>query len=333
MKNETNKSRYGVWGKVSGTLLLMVLTLIFLCPISVKAAITPSGTLSIGSNQMTADLYYQFKPTANGFYKLDNSESSNWVTIYTDEEGYYDDFKQSTTKFLRADTTYYFRCDVNTTVTIAVAQTPALEVGKTDQIMFSGNYYVIVPTKTSDYRLTFTSVATDGSSPWASIYDENDEWITGAKEEKDKPSVMDVVLKANKKYYLRGSNAKVSIQVGEIGNERDALASSIAATKAAIANGKAPAKVVVKSLKPGKKSLLVKWKKVKNISGYELEYATNKQFTVGGKLLKVKKSKISRKITKLTSKKKYFVRIRAYRNIKGGTVYGKWSKVKAKKVK
>ena len=34
-----------------------------------------------------------------------------------------------------------------------------------------------------------------------------------------------------------------------------------------------------------------------------------------------------------TSKKKYFVRIRAYRNIKGGTIYGKWSKVKVKKVK
>ena len=195
MKNETNKSRYGVWGKVSGTLLLMVLTLIFLCPISVKAAITPSGTLSIGSNQMTADLYYQFKPTANGFYKLNNSESSNWVSIYDNDEDYYDDFKESSTTFFRADTTYYFTCGVKTTVTIAVDQTPALEVGKTDQIMFSDNYYVIVPTKTSDYRFTFTSVATDGSSPSAYIYDDENKWITSAKKEKDKPSVIDVVLK------------------------------------------------------------------------------------------------------------------------------------------
>ena len=41
----------------------------------------------------------------------------------------------------------------------------------------------------------------------------------------------------------------------------------------------------------------------------------------------------SKKIKKLQSKKKYFVRIRTFKKSKDGKVYSKWSKTKSVKVK
>ena len=342
MKMEMNKKGFGIGRSVSGYFLLMALTLFLLCPLPAKATITPSGTLSIkASQQMTSGLYYQFKATENGFYKFTSSAQDNEVYMYSspldDEYDYDRSFEESMTHFMSADTTYYFKSESNTSMTVATVPISELAIGNSDQIMFSGNYYVIIPKKTSDYVITLTSVSTFEQSPDASLYDDNLDWITEAKTEKDKPSTLECLLKANKKYYLSGSNAKVSIQVGALGNERDSLLASVAVAnaekKAAIANGTAPAKVALKSLKPGKKSLLIKWGKAKKISGYELQYGLNKKFTKGEVLVKVKASKISKKIKNLKSKKKYFVRIRAYRNIKGGTIYGNWSKVRVKKVK
>ena len=68
---------------------------------------------------------------------------------------------------------------------------------------------------------------------------------------------------------------------------------------------------------PGKKSLTVKWKKqAKQLSGYQIQIATNKSFTKGKKLITVKgKNTASKKIKNLKAKKKYYVRVRTYKNI------------------
>ena len=89
----------------------------------------------------------------------------------------------------------------------------------------------------------------------------------------------------------------------------------------------------VKSVKPTakKKKLNVKWKKVSGATGYEVIYATNNKFTKGKKTAKVKKNKIT--IKRLKSKKKYFVKVRAYKTVNGNTSYGKWSKTVKVKVK
>ncbi len=92
-----------------------------------------------------------------------------------------------------------------------------------------------------------------------------------------------------------------------------------------------PAKVKAVKLTAKKKKLNVKWKKVSVATGYEVMYAKNNKFTKGKKTVKVKKNKVTLK--RLKSKKKYFVKVRAYKTVNGNTSYGKWSKVVKKKVK
>lgn len=55
--------------------------------------------------------------------------------------------------------------------------------------------------------------------------------------------------------------------------------------------------------------------------------------TKARKLIKVSKKKTSCTIKKLKSKKTYYVRVRAYKNVKGKIIYGKWSQIKKMKVK
>ncbi|MBO5469455.1 MAG: hypothetical protein J6A03_06945 [Lachnospiraceae bacterium] len=92
-------------------------------------------------------------------------------------------------------------------------------------------------------------------------------------------------------------------------------------------------KAKISSLKNKKsKSFTIKYKKVKNAKGYELQYALNKKFT------KSKKTKTATKLTitvkKLKKGKTYYVRVRAYNvDSKGSKVYGKWSSTKKVKIK
>ena len=94
---------------------------------------------------------------------------------------------------------------------------------------------------------------------------------------------------------------------------------------------KKPAKVKAVKLTAKKKKLNVSWKKVSGATGYEVMYATNNKFTKNKKTVKVKKNKVT--IKRLKSKKKYYVRVRAYKKANDGTNYGKWSKVVKKKAK
>lgn len=86
-----------------------------------------------------------------------------------------------------------------------------------------------------------------------------------------------------------------------------------------------PAKVKLKSLKKGK--IKITWKKDAQADGYQLQYARNAKFKKNKKqMLIAKKTKISRKLTKLARGKKYYVRIRAYKKIDGKKWYGAWSR-------
>lgn len=93
------------------------------------------------------------------------------------------------------------------------------------------------------------------------------------------------------------------------------------------------------SLKPKKKSVTVKWKKqVSQTNGYVIQYSISKKFAGKAKSNTVKGSKVtSKKISKLASKKKYYVRIRTYKNVKfegkNYKFYSMWSGAKSVKVK
>ena len=84
--------------------------------------------------------------------------------------------------------------------------------------------------------------------------------------------------------------------------------------------------------KSGKK-LVVKWKKVSGISGYEIQYSTNKKFKSGVTKKNVASNKTSATYTNLKKNKTYYVRMRSYVKVDGKKVYSSWSAVKNIKIK
>ena len=69
-------------------------------------------------------------------------------------------------------------------------------------------------------------------------------------------------------------------------------------------------------------------KKVTNASGYQIGYSLNKSMK-SAKYVSVSASAKYKTFTKLKAKKKYYLRIRAYRTINGKKVYANWSSKKA----
>ena len=109
---------------------------------------------------------------------------------------------------------------------------------------------------------------------------------------------------------------------------------STTSTSLQASNSKKPATTKVKKVKATKKSLTIKWSKVKGASGYEIQVATDKKFKKNKKSILVKKQKTtSAKIKKLKSKKKYYVRVRTYKVVGRKKVYSSWINGKATKTK
>lgn len=95
-----------------------------------------------------------------------------------------------------------------------------------------------------------------------------------------------------------------------------------------------PAATAISSAKPGKKQMTVRWKKVTGANGYQLEYAKNSKFTSNKKTINIANpNTVNRTVKKLTSGKKYYVRVRTYKKVNGYTIYSSWSKTKVVKVK
>lgn len=95
-----------------------------------------------------------------------------------------------------------------------------------------------------------------------------------------------------------------------------------------------PANTTVNSLTAGKKSLKVAiTKKSSQVTGYQIQYATNKSFK-SAKLKNVTNYKTtSVTLSKLSAKKTYYVRVRTYKKIGKTTFYSGWSAAKYKKTK
>ena len=105
-------------------------------------------------------------------------------------------------------------------------------------------------------------------------------------------------------------------------------------SQAAVAKIKAPKKTSIKKVKGAKKAILVTWKKVSGVNGYEIQVATDKKFKKNKKTVTIKKQKTTKTtVKKLKAKKKYYVRVRTYKIVNGKKVYSAWSKVKSVKTK
>ena len=100
-----------------------------------------------------------------------------------------------------------------------------------------------------------------------------------------------------------------------------------------------PKKSSISKLTAKKKGFTAAWSKIsEEATGYELQIATNSAFTKNKKTYRIKSYKTtSRTVSKLKAKKKYYVRIRTYKNVKDGgkTVpyYSAWSKAYTVKTK
>ena len=80
------------------------------------------------------------------------------------------------------------------------------------------------------------------------------------------------------------------------------------------------------------KKIEVTWKKVKGVTGY-VQYSTNKSFKKGVHTKKIKgASKVKVTVKKLKKKKRYYVRVRAYKKVGGKKYVSKWSKKKSVKI-
>ena len=95
-----------------------------------------------------------------------------------------------------------------------------------------------------------------------------------------------------------------------------------------------PKSASIKKVKGAKKAILVTWKKVSGVNGYEIQVATDKKFKKNKKTVTIKKQKTTKTtVKKFKAKKKYYVRVRTYKIVNGKKVYSSWSKVKSVKTK
>ncbi len=92
-----------------------------------------------------------------------------------------------------------------------------------------------------------------------------------------------------------------------------------------------PVKTTVSKVTAGTKKLTVAiTKKTTQVTGYEVQYATNKNFkSAKSKVL----TKTSLSLTGLKAKTTYYVRVRTYKIVNGKKVYSAWSTVKSVKTK
>lgn len=96
---------------------------------------------------------------------------------------------------------------------------------------------------------------------------------------------------------------------------------------------KKPGQVKGLKLKAGKKKVTVTYKKVSGATSYKVTYSASKKFKKA-KTVTVKSGKTVKKtISKLKSKKTYYVKVCAVKKVKGKNYTGKWSAVKKVKVK
>jgi len=95
-----------------------------------------------------------------------------------------------------------------------------------------------------------------------------------------------------------------------------------------------PAATSITKLKPAKKAFTVSWKKkTKQTTGYQIQYSLNKNFKGAKSVIVSSKKTTSKKISKLKSKKRYYVRVRTYKKVDGKKIYSKWSKMGTVKTK
>ena len=99
-----------------------------------------------------------------------------------------------------------------------------------------------------------------------------------------------------------------------------------------------PAGAAISKVTSAKKAFTVKWKKPsstyrKQMTGYQIRYSTSSKMTKAKTVTVKSTTATSKKISKLNSKKTYYVQLRTYKKIGSSYYYSNWSKAKKVKTK
>ena len=94
-----------------------------------------------------------------------------------------------------------------------------------------------------------------------------------------------------------------------------------------------PKATSISSLTAGSKKFTVKWKKqATQTTGYQVQYSASSKFSKAKTVTVGKNTTVSKKISKLSGKKKYYVKVRTYKTVKINgksiRIYSGWSKAK-----
>ena len=90
-----------------------------------------------------------------------------------------------------------------------------------------------------------------------------------------------------------------------------------------------PAQQEIQKLTAKSKAFFVDWAQKGSATGYEIQYATNSKFTSAKKVTITNNKTDKTTVSKLSGKKKYYVRVRSYTTVKGTKYYGAWSASKS----
>lgn len=90
-----------------------------------------------------------------------------------------------------------------------------------------------------------------------------------------------------------------------------------------------PKSTAISKLTAASKGFTVTWKKqATQTKGYQIQYSTSSKFTNAKTVTVTSNTTLSKKITKLTAKKKYYVRVRTYQTVGTTKYYSSWSPAK-----
>ncbi len=293
--------------------------------------------------------YYSIKASAksggsitpSGEISVEEGESQSFNIIADD--GYFIDDVKIDGKSIGAVTEYTFT-NVNSIHTIeadfkAPVKAERIELSENEITMKEGeNHTLTAKVKPDD--------ALDKSLLWESS-DKDVVSVNGGVLTAKKAGIAVITVKS-----LDGSKVTASckVTVTELNNDKNKAPSSDSKPSNNSTKPKSPSNIKQKPINANKstsvikvakikkvkliakkKKLNVSWKKVSGATGYEVLYAANNKFTKNKKTVKVKKNKATLK--NLKAKKKYFIKVRVYKKVKGDTYYGEWSRVVKKKTK
>ncbi|MBQ3425319.1 MAG: fibronectin type III domain-containing protein [Clostridia bacterium] len=135
-------------------------------------------------------------------------------------------------------------------------------------------------------------------------------------------------LKAGKSYEVTYKNnvgpGKATVVITGVGNYKGTRKTTFSIL---------PKQPAIAQLTAGKASFILRWKKIQTVTGYQIQYARNKNFE-NAKTITVKDAGTLKKTVKgLKTGKRYYVRMRTYIKQSGKVYRSSWSKSKAVVVK